>query len=148
VFASATICPMSSFATPRSPGREIDRALALASFSIEIGPYSPTAKIAAVMRSGASVSASHSSWLNADLAVMSRPPMSCQHWPRSEHRSADMCPAVRVCVVCLVGCVEELGDRVRNEVRGFPCEEVTAVLDAAEGDRGGLLESLSRLLWP
>jgi hypothetical protein len=70
VLASATICPMSAFATPRSPGFEIDRALALASFIIEIGPCSPAKKTAAVTRSGASVKACHSSSVNADLSVI------------------------------------------------------------------------------
>ena len=46
--ASAAICAISSVAAPRSPGCAMDRALALASFTMEIGPCSPAAKIAMV----------------------------------------------------------------------------------------------------
>src|SRR5215510_7174927 len=56
----------------------MERALALASFIMEIGPCSPTAKIAAVTRRGASISACHSSSVNADLSVIGTPPPSLQ----------------------------------------------------------------------
>ena len=77
VFASATIWPISSFATPRSPGREMARALALASLITEIGPCSPAMKTAAVTRSGASVNACHSSSVKTDLSLIRR--SSCVH---------------------------------------------------------------------
>ena len=49
------------------------RALAAASFTIEIGPCSPARKTAVVTSSGASVNACHSSSVKADLSVIGAP---------------------------------------------------------------------------
>ena len=65
---------MSSSAGPPAVGWAMVRALALASLTIEIGPCSPAANNASVTNSGASVSAFHSSSVNADLSVMASGP--------------------------------------------------------------------------